>query len=85
MKRFLVIVEGAHDIAFLGKLLKTLDYKEIRNIKDIDLLLQKLIPKNFPFVDDKLSIFNFVPFFYKKEDKQIVILNANGEQNILKK
>lgn len=85
MKNFLIIVEGTHDNAFLGKILKNMGFVEIKNISNISELLKKLIPNNFPFKYDKLNIFNFVPFFYKKNDKQVAIINANGENNILNK
>lgn len=85
IKNFLIIVEGAHDNAFLGKILKNLDFEEIKSIKEIYPVLKKLIPNNFPFIDNKLNIFNFVPFFYKKDNKQVVIVNADGEHNILDK
>lgn len=85
MKNFLIIVEGAHDNAFLGKILKNLDFKEIKYINEIRPVLKKLIPNNFPFTKDKLNIFNFVPFFYKKDNKQLAIVNADGEDNILNK
>lgn len=85
MKNFLIVVEGAHDIAFLGKILKNMNFKEMKHVNEIYPALKKLIPNSFPFTEDKLNIFNFVPFFYKKDNQQVAIVNANGEQNILNK
>ncbi|MBU3176414.1 hypothetical protein KPL47_08510 [Clostridium estertheticum] len=85
MENYLFIVEGAHDIAFLGKMLNLLKFKEIKEISNLSPLMEKFIPNKFPFYKDKLNIFNFIPFFYKLENKQIVIINANGEENLLDK
>ncbi|CEQ14293.1 Uncharacterised protein [[Clostridium] sordellii] len=86
MKNYLLIVEGSHDIAFLTKVLSTMGYKEIKSIKHLPpLMAKKLIPKSFPFIKDKLNIFNIIPWFCKKGDSTIAIINGNGETHILNK
>jgi hypothetical protein len=85
MENYLFIVEGAHDIAFLGKILDMLKFKEVKQIKGLSTLMERFVPSTFPFTKDKLGIFNVVPFFYKNKDKHVAIINANGECNILNK
>ncbi len=73
MQHFLIIVEGAHDIAFLGKVLKTLNFQEVKRVRELSSLMEIFIPKNFPFVEDKLNIFNFIPFFIKKRINKLLL------------
>lgn len=84
MKNYLFFVEGNQDIALLYRILKDfLSFTEIKNSKIINEPFEKLVNKPFPFKKNSLNIFNEIPTFFQKEEKQICIINANGETNLL--
>lgn len=85
MENYVFVVEGNHDIAYLGKILKTIGYDELKHKEELNDIMVEFIPKKFPFKDNSLNIFNYVPYFFVKDKKQIAIINADGEKNILKK
>ncbi len=84
MENHIFIVEGNQDIALLHRILtECLLLKEIKNIKKLNETLQLLVKKSFPFDKNSLNIFNEIPMFFEKNEKQICIINANGETNLL--
>ena len=85
MDNYIFIVEGAHDVALLGSILKLLKFKNVRNISKLNEVFKNLIPTSFPFDEESLNIFNVVPSFYKNNNKCICIINANGEMNLIEK
>lgn len=85
MDNYIFIVEGAHDVALLGSVLKLLKFKNIKNINQLGEVFKNLIPTSFPFDEESLNIFNIVPSFYKKDNKFVCIINANGETNLIPK
>lgn len=85
MDNYIFIVEGAHDVALVGSILKLLKFKNVRNINNLNEVFKNLIPTSFPFDEESLNIFNVVPCFYKNNNKCICIINANGEMNLIEK
>lgn len=85
MNNLLIIVEGNHDIAYLHRILKLVGYSIVKNVNQLNKFSANYLPSKFPFRGDSLSIFNHVPYYFINGDKQIVILNADGETNILQK
>lgn len=85
MKNYIFVVEGNHDIAYLFKILNMLGYDEIKSFNFLNENMKEFLPTNFPFRGTSLNIFNHVPYFFKMIDSQVMILNADGEKNILKK
>lgn len=85
MKNFIFIVEGNHDIAYLHKILRLLGYSDVKSYDILNPIMKNFLPSKFPFKRDSLNIFNHVPYFFVNDESQIVILNANGESNILRK
>lgn len=85
MNNLLIVVEGNHDIAYLHKILQLVGYSVIKNVNDLNSFSRNYLPSKFPFRGDSLNIFNHVPYYFRNGDNQIVILNADGETNILQK
>ncbi len=85
MKNILIFVEGNHDTAYLSKVLNLLGFDNIKNYSELNKVMINYIPRKFPFEIDSLNIFNNVPCFFKRDNVQIAIINANGETNILTK
>lgn len=85
MNNLLIIVEGNHDIAYLHKILELVGYTVVRNVNHLNNFSRNYLPSKFPFRGDSLNIFNHVPYYFQNGEKQIVILNADGETNILQK
>ncbi|HWZ44579.1 MAG TPA: hypothetical protein VNW97_13975 [Candidatus Saccharimonadales bacterium] len=48
MAYFLLVVEGVHDAAFFGLLLKQRQFSKVAFLSGIDAYWQKLIPTKFP-------------------------------------
>lgn len=84
MENYIFVVEGNHDIAYLHKILFLLGFETIRDVKKLNSIMNSFLPKKFPFKGSDLKIFNFIPYYFLKQEKQIMILNANGEKNILR-
>ncbi len=86
MNNYIFIVEGNQDIALLYRILiDFFEFEEIKNPKKLNSVLKKLVKDKFPFRKGSLNIFNEIPMFFEKDDKQICIINANGESNLLYK
>lgn len=82
MKRYYYfVVEGVHDVAAIGKILKQKGYVHKKYIQDVDNYWDRLIPKTFPFEGD-LQKRVPVPVFYQNETDSISIVNSGGETNI---
>ncbi len=86
MKTHLFIVEGSHDVAFIGRILKTyLDLKKVEKVSQLSTFGGNIIPKSFPFLDnsDSLDIFNIVPTFFGNNDVEICCVSAGGQESLL--
>ena len=55
MKYYYFIVEGPHDLAAIGKILKLKDFSEVRNVSESIDTWRTLIPNKYPFIEDKLD------------------------------
>lgn len=56
MRHYLIIVEGAHDIALIEKILRVNGVKEKISSKDkLPDIWKKIIPGEYPFDGDKLD------------------------------
>lgn len=61
MSHTLLIVEGAHDTAFLGHLLRNRGYRRAKTKSEVPEFWQKLIPSKYP-VDDKENLDRVIRF-----------------------
>lgn len=84
-REIIFIVEGYHDVAIITKLLKINGYEEVRRINKLSQTFSKLLPNKFPFIENRLNIFNVIPMFMRKVDTHVVIINAVGETNLFSK
>jgi hypothetical protein len=83
MRYIYLVVEGQHDAAALGKLLKIFGFKNIRKKDEVDKYWARLIPEKYPHNNDLLTRMP-VPFFYKFEDVSIVIHPSDGDSELIK-
>ena len=59
-----IAVEGQHDAAFIGRLLRNAGFGIVVNKHDLDPAYIRLVPTDFPYGDDLLKRVP-VPFFYQ--------------------
>lgn len=84
MRNYLIIVEGAHDIAVLEKLLHLNGVKQsVRRQEDLPAMWNRTIPEKFPFHENRLERITPVPTFVKNEDITVAIKNANSDTEII--
>ncbi|RDY25761.1 hypothetical protein CHL78_016630 [Romboutsia weinsteinii] len=84
MNHYLFIVEGAHDVALLSSILRLLDYKNVKNFNEIVYPLDNLIMDKFPIEKNNLEVYNNMPSFFYKDNKNLCIVTANGETKLIK-
>jgi len=72
-----LIVEGQHDIAFVARLLKALNIRQVTKKSVLDQFWDVLIPKNFPVQDDLLKRVP-VPAFFENDTHSIAVHSARG-------
>lgn len=84
INQYIFIVEGVHDLALISKLLIILDYAELKKTKELVSPINKLMLRSIPNTEDRIDCYNEIPYFLKKENDYIAIINANGEQNLLR-
>lgn len=84
MSHYLFIVEGAHDVALLSSVLKVLDFKGVKNYKDINKPFDKLIIDKLPIEKNSLEVCHNLPSFFYKDNKSLCIIPANGETKLIK-
>jgi hypothetical protein len=76
-----LVVEGQHEIEFIGKLLKRKGLRRIVKVGSLDPFWTKLIPKSFPYGGD-LNKRMPVPVFFQNDVYSIAIHSAIGEDQI---
>lgn len=87
MKTNLFIVEGSHDVALLGRVLKTyFGFNKLDKESQLSKFAKSTLPKEFPFHEDgdRLEIFNVVPTFFGNDKNEICCMVANGQDNLLR-
>jgi hypothetical protein len=83
MQRSLFVVEGPHDEAVLGRLLRERGLKSVTWLADLDPFWGRLVPRTFPHRDD-LRARVPVPSFYASETYSVGILAAVGIDNLVR-
>jgi len=76
-----IAVEGQHDAAFIGRLLRNAGFKIVVNKNDLDPAYSRLVPTDFPYEDDLLKRVP-LPFFYQKLDHAVALHPAGGESEL---
>lgn len=84
MRNYLIIVEGAHDIALIEKLLQLNGVNQrIGNENSLPEVWRHTIPTRYPFSADRLERITPIPSFVKNEDISVAIKNANSDTEIM--
>lgn len=84
MRNYLIVVEGAHDIAIIERLLKLNGvHKKIYSVEELPKVWKRTIPSVFPFEHGKLDRITPIPSFVKNEHLSVAIKNAGSDKEIL--
>ncbi len=78
-----LVVEGPHDVEFVGRLLKTHHLKRISKFEKLEPYWTTLIPRTYP-PDNDLRKRVPVPAFFQSSDISIAVHSAIGDSNIVK-
>ncbi|MEG1311522.1 MAG: DUF3226 domain-containing protein [Romboutsia sp.] len=84
MNHYLFIVEGAHDVSLVSSILRVLKFRCIKDITHIIPPFNNLLMDRFPLEKNSLDLYNKIPTFYAKENKNICIISADGEMKLIK-
>jgi len=76
-----IAVEGQHDAAFIGRLLKNAGFKIVVKKNDLEPAFSRLVPTDFPYEDDLMKRVP-VPFFYQTPDHAVALHPAGGESEL---
>lgn len=84
MRNYLIVVEGAHDIAVVEKILRLngIDSR-VRNEDELPEVWKHTIPRSFPFHDGHLDRITPIPSFLKNSEVSVAIKNANSDKEIV--
>jgi hypothetical protein len=86
MPNHLLVVEGAHDAAFFGKLLARRGFNQIKKLTDVPNDWQPLVPRRYPFTDaGSLDRMVTCPEFWVRTTTGDIcgVSVANGDSNLL--
>jgi hypothetical protein len=81
MQFVLLMVEGQHDVAFLGQLLTQGGYTRQRKKRDVDSFWTNAIPNKYPIADD-LDARMPTPVFYASDSVSVAIKSVDGIERI---
>lgn len=86
MKYGYLVVEGPHDIEFVGRLLKTHNLKRIFKLEELDSywVPSPLIPREYPPDGNDLRKRVPVPAFFQSNDISIAVDSAIGDSQLVK-
>ena len=84
MRNYLIVVEGAHDIALIEKLLQLNGInKRINSGEQLPKVWKRTIPSVFPFEEGKLDRITPIPSFIMNEHLSVAIKNAGSDKEIM--
>lgn len=84
MRNYLIIVEGAHDIAVVEKLLDLNGVSQkVLSAADLCDVWKRTIPDRFPFTESRLDRITPIPSFMKNKEVSVAIKNANSDVEIM--
>lgn len=87
MGHHLLIVEGAHDAAFFGKLLSARGFAPVNNLNALPEFWMRAIPRSYPVRrDNALERVISFPEIYVREDNSATfgVVVANGDSSLLR-
>lgn len=81
-----LVVEGPHDVEFMGKFLKLRECAVVQRMSQLDSFWHPLVPKQFPIPPDENLLERVpVPKFFASATHSIAIDSAIGDTNIIRK
>ena len=84
MRNYLIVVEGAHDIAVVEKVLSLNGIKDrVNNEENLPDVWKHLIPTRYPFQQNRLDRITPIPSFVKNGEISVAIKNANSDSEII--
>lgn len=84
MRNYLVIVEGAHDIAVIERVLFLNGItNRINKKEDLPDVWKHVIPIRYPFNQNRLDRITPIPSFVKNDEISVAIKNANSDSEII--
>lgn len=84
LRHTLIVVEGAHDSAFLGRLLRRRGFTEITSKGSLPQLWQGMIPKDFPADGDRLNhVVAYPDVFARSGDLAVGIVVAGSDGQLV--
>jgi len=84
MRNYLIIVEGAHDIAVIERVLSLNGIKDrVGKEEDLPEIWKRIIPTRYPFDQNRLDRIAPIPSFVKSHDISVAIKNANSDKEII--
>lgn len=77
-----LVVEGPHDVEFVGRFLKLKGFSRVQLKSKLDKFWHPLVPKAFPYKDDLLRRVP-IPTFFQSATHSIAIHSAMGDTKII--
>ena len=77
-----LVVEGPHDVEFVGRFLKISTLNRVKRLEDLDPRFLRLVPKDFPHQGDLLKRVP-VPTFFQNIEHSIAVHSASGIDNLI--
>jgi hypothetical protein len=84
MRYAYLVVEGPHDVEFVGRLLKPYQFKRVNLAAKLDAYWLPLVPTKFPYGGD-LSMRVPVPTFFSSEEVSVAVHAAGGDSQLHKR
>jgi hypothetical protein len=78
-----LVVEGPHDVEFVGRILRPYGFRRIRLKSALDPFWEGLVPEVFPIDDDLLKRVP-VPIFFSSDTHSVAVRSAIGDTQIAK-
>ena len=72
-----LVVEGPHDVEFVGRFLKLGGIKRVRLFEELDPQMERLVPRDFPHGGDLLARVP-VPVFFQSDSHVVAVHSAAG-------
>lgn len=84
MRSFIFFVEGLHDVNCVARVLLLRGFAEARAVNQLPDMWKSRVPRNYPFINDRLDRHIPIPAYFFKNNLCVVIVSSNGATNIIK-
>lgn len=83
-RRSYLVVEGPHDVEFVGRLLKPLGFGRTKKLSELDLFWVPLVPRNFPADGEDLLKRMPIPVFFANATHSVAVQSAVGDSRLVR-